>query len=424
MARSAAEVKLDTATARRKLPARHEPYWNAIQPGLHIGYRRSATQAVGVWYARFTVRKGEALNSKSKLFKRLGIADDNGLATSVTALNYTQAQRAASDWLPEATGIATGEKPQNGGYTVSQALDDYLREHMEKRKAKSLTVTRYMANANIRPSLGSVAVDKLKKRQIELWHKDLAETRRRKPRGGENPDSPEAKRRRKDTANRNLTVLKAALTYALSEKRISCDGSAWRLVAPFKGVAQPRTRFLSDAEARSLVKNCPEPAFRLLIQAALYTGCRYSELGRLLVRDVGAGDTIFIAESKGYKPRTVFVGPEGGRFFRATRRGKQPGDFLLVTAEGGSWAKDRARGMMALACEAAGIEFLTIQELRHTTASRWIRQGLTLLEVAAQLGHSDTRMVSRHYGHLCENTLARRMRALPSIGFRKSNGKS
>jgi hypothetical protein len=120
-----------------------------------------------------------------------------------------------------------------------------------------------MADANIKPRLGSPDVDKLKTREIELWLNELAEITRRKPRGEEEVDSPEAERRRKDTANRNLTVLKVALTYALREKRISCDGSA-SLVMPFKNVGQARTGFLSDAEARRVVQNCSDPAFRLL----------------------------------------------------------------------------------------------------------------------------------------------------------------
>jgi integrase len=38
--------------------------------------------------------------------------------------------------------------------------------------------------------------------------------------------------------------------------------------------------------------------------------------------------------------------------------------------------------------------------------------------VAAQLGHTDTRMVERHYGHLCPNALAESIRSLaPKLGI-------
>ena len=58
-------------------------------------------------------------------------------------------------------------------------------------------------------------------------------------------------------------------------------------------------RYLSAAEARRLVRACPED-FRKMVQAALLTGCRYSELARLKCanfnRDSG---TLAIRLSKG-----------------------------------------------------------------------------------------------------------------------------
>jgi integrase len=44
--------------------------------------------------------------------------------------------------------------------------------------------------------------------------------------------------------------------------------------------------------------------------------------------------------------------------------------------------------------------------LRHTYASRLAMRGVPLAVIAAQLGHSDTRMVEKHYGHLAPNYVA------------------
>jgi len=38
--------------------------------------------------------------------------------------------------------------------------------------------------------------------------------------------------------------------------------------------------------------------------------------------------------------------------------------------------------------------------LRHTYASRLAMHGVPLAVIAVQLGHADTRMVEKHYGHL------------------------
>ena len=55
------------------------------------------------------------------------------------------------------------------------------------------------------------------------------------------------KQARKDTANRILTVLEAALTFALREGRVG-EPAAWGEVGPFKGVGASRVRFLSREE--------------------------------------------------------------------------------------------------------------------------------------------------------------------------------
>lgn len=54
---------------------------------------------------------------------------------------------------------------------------------------------------------------------------------------------------------------------------------------------------------------------------------------------------------------------------------------------------------------------LTFHELRHTYASRLVMNAVPLAVVAAQLGHSDTRMVEKHYGHMAPNYVADTVRA-------------
>jgi integrase len=50
-------------------------------------------------------------------------------------------------------------------------------------------------------------------------------------------------------------------------------------------------------------------------------------------------------------------------------------------------------------------------ELRHSYASRLVMVGAPLPMVAAQLGHSDTRMVEKHYGHMAPSYVADTVRA-------------
>lgn len=53
---------------------------------------------------------------------------------------------------------------------------------------------------------------------------------------------------------------------------------------------------------------------------------------------------------------------------------------------------------------------ITFHELRHAWASLSIMAGAPLMVVAQNLGHSDTRMVEKHYGHLAHSFVAETIR--------------
>jgi site-specific recombinase XerD len=74
---------------------------------------------------------------------------------------------------------------------------------------------------------------------------------------------------------------------------------------------------------------------------------------------------------------------------------------------------------MAVACGAAGVEPpIGMHTLRHSYAASLVQAGVSLAIVAEALGHSDTRMVSKHYGHLAPSHIADAIRAhLPALGI-------
>ncbi len=407
MAYGSRHVKLDSRTARLKLPARHAAYWTLLSPGCSLGYRRGKSNDCGMWIAKYSPSDGKRVQGK------VGPADDQILADGVLALDFQQARKNALGWFPIAAQISNGEMPRRRGYTVKDACRDYL-DFLDGR-SKSLQVTRYIVDANVIPFIGQKLVEKLTRAHIETWHKELARTARRKPRHGLDPDCGEAKRRRRDTANRNLVVLKAALNHSVLEGRVACTNLAWKLVPPFKGVGNARTRFLSDNEARALVTAC-SPEFRLIVQAALFSGARYSEIAALRVCDFdNVSNTLLIAQSKSGNSRRVYLDAESTEFFRVVCSGRACQEIIFHVG-GEPWAKDSAQGLMESATKAAQIAITTFHELRHTAASRWARLGLSLQEIAAQLGHADVRMTQR-YAHLCQHTLADKVKALPAMGI-------
>jgi integrase len=68
------------------------------------------------------------------------------------------------------------------------------------------------------------------------------------------------------------------------------------------------------------------------------------------------------------------------------------------------------RSLKAATVEAA-LAPITFHGLRHTYASRLAMNGVPLAVIATQLGHSDIRMVEKHYGHLAPNYVADTVRA-------------
>ena len=72
------------------------------------------------------------------------------------------------------------------------------------------------------------------------------------------------------------------------------------------------------------------------------------------------------------------------------------------------------------ACERAKITPpINFHGLRHTWASLATMNAMPLMVVARNLGHVDTRMVEKHYGHLAPSYVADAVRAgAPKFGFK------
>lgn len=163
--------------------------------------------------------------------------------------------------------------------------------------------------------------------------------------------------------------------------------------------------------------NASVPDLRLLINAALLTGARFSELVALRVNDVNVRDSqVYISQSKSGKPRYIPLNPEGATFFRTVTLGKKGDGLVFVRKDGSAWGKNHHVRELAKACKAAKITPpIAFHELRHTYASHLAQAGVDLLTISKLLGHADTRITSKHYAHLADKTLAAAVTKLPSF---------
>jgi len=330
-------------------------YWCAIAPGRHLGYRRIGKHG-GTWIAKLR------LGDTGRWTHALGAADD--AIDQGNVLTFAEAQERARAWFAEQERQATGEPAEAHlpALTVEDVVNDYLDWTAKHRRPTTAREWRYMARAHVLPALGKFEIAKLTTTRLRTWHEGLADQPRRlRTRPGaeqrflELVDDPDAIRARRATANRNLTVLKAALNHAWQSGKIRGSDEAWRRVKPFRGADAARVRYLQIDECTRLLNWIP-------------------------------------------------LDDEAVDFFDAITAGRAPNEPLFVRADGGRWGKSHQRRPLLEACKAARIEpAIGFHVLRHTWASLRIMAGLPLMVAAQVLGHSDTRMVEKHYGHLAQS---------------------
>jgi integrase len=398
VARTVRDENIGSRNARLSLTPRRKPYFRAIAQGLHLGYRRNRS-GNGSWVAR------RYLGRERYETEVIAQADDYRDANSVDVLTFADAQRAAARWHDKRLRADLGISDPGRPYTVADACADYLAWYREHRRA--FAATKSALEVHILPELGRLEASKLTSRQIRDWHKKLATSPRRTranpgPAADQAPSatSEDAVRARRATANRVLTILKAALNHAFREGKVP-SYDAWRRAKAFKGADAARLRYLAEEEARRLLNACPA-AFRRLVRAALESGCRYGELVRLKVRDFHPdAPSLQIVDAKSGRPRHVPLDRQAAAFFAGVCAGRAASETMLMREDGRPWGSSHQQRPLAAACEAARIDPpVTFHGLRHTWASQRIMRGLPVMVAAQVLGHSDTRMVERHYGHL------------------------
>lgn len=524
---------LDTKTKRLGLAIGKE-HPEPLDNGCYLIYYRSAVEQAGSWRGRWYNPE-----TRKKLRTVFGTADDYNPADGIKFLEYKDAKAAAEKWFKKcgkrANQEADGEELPEGKWTVNDALTYYFTDAKKTRKkAANAESDEAKANVNTRPVLGPIFVEKLTTTRIKKWHWDLADRGRVKTGWGVGgsgevtilaaPSTPEEKRRRKVSANKELARFKAAMNFCVEEGKLDPDHTPWALVKAFGKVNKSRVRFLSVEEQTLLINAC-SPGFRPFVIGALITGARYSELAATRVSDLtlepGKGALSVNGENtKTSKSRSIWLTEEGEEFFRRLVAGKASTDLVFTHAEAepvrrigprfrvaflgttvtlssnevkileilvknngagvryetlqamwpqdphrrrrvtgtiaqlkaklvwvkatfqgtrwaitftmaepqlleflgptpnrraafeedDGWRADDAKYPLAKALDKAEIEALTFHELRHSYASDLVNRGVPLIVVARQLGHSDTQMVEKHYGHLCKTAEQRMIR--------------
>jgi integrase len=409
MPRTARAGFLETRTARLKLEAHKKPYWARTgKAGVHLGYRRRkplGKDANGSWVARRYAGDGVY---QTEAFAE---ADDYSEADGASVLTYGQAiERLAGD---------LSEIQRRTRYCVVDAVDDYVAaQQLNSKSAKeTATALKHYVLGFFGPDR---AVSDLTRDDFAKWPawalSNPPRGRRRKALPQKLGDDPDSVRRRKERINRVLNNVLACFNKAYDDERVPSK-EAWSRLKRFRGTEQPRKRWLDLTDCKRLIPACP-PDFRKIVHAGLLTGARWSELRRLRASDYD-GATLLIAQAKANRPRHIYLTDEGKAAFDEWTADLKRDDLIFTREDGDGWSSHDQHRRMKAACEAAEIKpAIGFHALRHSYASLLVKRGVSLAIVAEALGHGDTRMVSKHYGHLAPSHVADSIRAnLPSFGI-------
>lgn len=365
---------LKSKSARQALKPRREPYWHCIRVGLYVGFRRTA-EGDGTWIAR-QLQAG----SKKYLLRSLG-----SLPEFEDAVGETQVWAGAVD--------AGGS---HKSVTIEAACKAYV-EHQSTHVSKANG-----ADANGRfgrlvygKPLGGVSLDKLRTTQVKTWLNAQLDS----------DGDEEALRKSKDSANRNLTTLKAALNLALHDRLVATD-AGWKTVTRFPNAGRRRQQFLSVEDRAALIEHADDD-LALLVTALMLTAVRPGEIATANVGDFNRTQgTLTLTGKTG--TRTVTLSTTAREFFATEAKGKLPSAPLLIDGFGNRWNKDSWKKRFKVAAKSAKLPAdVVLYTLRHVAISEMIAGGVDTFLVAKLAGTS-TAMIDKHYGHLRhEQTRAR-----------------
>jgi integrase len=263
-------------------------------------------------------------------------------------------------------------------------------------------------NTHVLPQWGRFPLGRITKVAVERWIVDL---------GAQGGDDRRALA--PGTVEKIYQTFRKVLVAAVSDERIP------RLPCPdHPPIARAKrkvVRFLTSAELHRLAGSVAE-RYQATILVAGYGGFRLGELVALRINDVDwdAG-TIRVDEAlTDVDGHLAFEDPKTARGFRAVpmadlaldrlrshieqRVGWADPRALLFTAPNGATLRPNnwRRRHFDPAVSKVGLSPLTPHDLRHTAASFFIAEGANPWMLAEILGHGDTRMIDRVYGHLFE----------------------
>jgi site-specific recombinase XerD len=206
------------------------------------------------------------------------------------------------------------------------------------------------------------------------------------------------------TARQRLQAIKSYAKWLLAEGEIDAN--------PLEGLQPPKlhtkvTTALSDDQVSAMIAACKGSTLadrrdEALVRFMAETGTRATETVTLMAEDVDlVARTAIIRKGKGGDGRVVPFSTQCAaaidRYMRLRRRLRVPMDGPLWIGVGGkSFGYYGLRKTLQRRAEAAGVGRFYLHLMRHTAATRWLRQGGSEGGLMAVAGWKDRTMLDRY----------------------------
>lgn len=291
----------------------------------------------------------------------------------------------------------------NDNSTFAVLAEAWLQEHQHAMKPNKLAqASGYLIN--FLPHAAHLRTLEVSKGLVLKWLQEDKPGRVRKD-GKRGPSKPWAAATRKDAAG----VIKRIYLWASHEGRISRNPLAGLEVPdgkPRTSTVNPEVHRAAIADLRKCIDDRP---FALYLIASK-CGARPRQIREVTAANVLSDYSAWIFDEHKTVEQTgrklvVYLSPCLATLTRILAARAKPGAYLFTNDSGDQWKKDTVSQRMKrlrkrLKLPASFIAYA----YRHTFATEALLSGVPIATVAQLLGHSDTRMVGKVYGHLDQHS--------------------